>query len=113
MNINRLRQFRHDIYDSLVRGKDALFNTVDALMTEPQAKSLPEVTQSLWFERHWTSVYKAFEDGKIDQAYLQKVFSRYMPKPAEGNWLWVGIDASGIYCQRSEIEVLEGLKREG
>lgn len=95
-DINTLRQYRHDIYDCFLRGKDTLFNTVDALMTETQAKSLPEVTQSLWFERHWASIYKAFENGKVDQRYLQKVFSRYMPKPAEGNWLWVGIDASGI-----------------
>jgi len=91
-----VRQYRYDIYDSFERAKDALFNTVDALMTEWSAKSLPEVTQSLWFERHWSSVYEAFKDGKIDQKYLQKVFVRYMPKPAEGNWLWVGIDASGI-----------------
>jgi hypothetical protein len=96
MNINILRQYRHDIYDCLLRAKDALFNTVDALMTETQAKSLPEVTQSLWFERHWSSVYEAFEDGRIDQKYLQKIFTRYMPKPLAGNWLWVGIDASGI-----------------
>ncbi len=96
MNINTLRQFRHDVYDCLLRAKDALFNTVDALMSEPQAKSLPEVTQSLWFERHWSSIYEAFEDGKIDQTYLQRVFTRYMPRPQSGNWLWIGIDASGI-----------------
>ena len=96
MNINTLRQFRYDIYDCFERAKDALFNTVDALMTEWSAKSLPEVTQLLWFERHWSSVNEAFKDGKIDQKYLQKVFIRYMPKPAEGNWLWTGIDASGI-----------------
>jgi hypothetical protein len=41
-------------------------------------------------------VYAAFKDGKIDQKYLQKVFVRSMPKPTEGNWLWIGIDASGI-----------------
>ena len=96
MNINTLRQFRYDIYDCFERAKDALFNIVDALMTETEANSLPEVTQSLWFERHWSSVYEAFKDGKIDHTYLQKVFARYMPKPAEGEWLWTGIDASGI-----------------
>jgi hypothetical protein len=96
LNINTLRQFRYDIYDCFEKAKDALFNTVDALMTEWSAKSLPEVTQSLWFERHWSSVYEAFKDGKIGQTYLQKVFVRYMPKPAEGNWLWIGIDTSGI-----------------
>ena len=95
-DINTLRQFRHDIYESFVRGKDALFNTVDALMTETQAKSLPELTQSLWFERHWASIYQAFEEGRIDQKSLQKVFTCYMPRPLSGNWLWIGIDASGI-----------------
>lgn len=52
MDINTLRPFRHDLSDSFLQGKDALFNTVDALMTETQAKSFPEVSQSLWFERH-------------------------------------------------------------
>jgi DDE superfamily endonuclease len=96
VNINTLRQFRYDVYDCFEKAKDALFNTVDALMTETDAKSLPEVTQSLWFERHWSSVYEAFKDGKIAHAYLQKVFARYMPKPAEGNWVWIGVDVSGI-----------------
>ena len=96
MDINTLRRYRYDIYDSFLKAKDALFNTVDALMTETEAKSLPEVTQSLWFERHWSSVYAAFGDGKIDHSYLQKIFVRYMPKPAEGNWVWIGVDTSGI-----------------
>jgi hypothetical protein len=96
LNINTLRQYRYDIYDCFERAKDGLFNTVDALMSEADAKSLPEVTQSLWFERHWSSIYAAFKDGKIDHSYLQKVFTRYMPKPEEGKWLWTGIDASGI-----------------
>jgi hypothetical protein len=30
MDINTLRQFRHDIYDCLPKAKDALFNTIDA-----------------------------------------------------------------------------------
>jgi hypothetical protein len=67
MDINTLRRFRHDIYDCFSRAKDALFNTVDALMTETQAKSFPELSQSLWFERKWSSLYEAFEDGRIDE----------------------------------------------
>jgi hypothetical protein len=91
-----LRRFRHDIYDCFPRAKDALFNTVDALMTETQAQCLPELSQSPWFERHWSSVYEAFEDGRIDQTRLQEVFARYLPRPETGNPLWVGIDASNI-----------------
>jgi hypothetical protein len=96
MNINRVRQFRHDIYDCFLRAKDALFNTVDALMTETQARSLPEITQSLWFERKWSSVYEAFEDGRIDQTSLQNTFIRYLPHPVASPWLWIGIDATGM-----------------
>jgi DDE superfamily endonuclease len=96
MNLNTLKDFRQQMYDCLQKAKDALFQTVDALSTETTAKSLPEVTQSLWFERDWSSVYEAFEDGKLDQASLRQVFVRNRPQPVEGGWLWIGIDASGI-----------------
>jgi hypothetical protein len=58
-DINTLKQFRHDIHDCFLRARDTLFNTVDALMTETQAKSFPELSQSLWFERKWSSLYEA------------------------------------------------------
>jgi hypothetical protein len=34
MDVNTVRQYRYDIYDCFLRSRDALFNTVDALMTE-------------------------------------------------------------------------------
>jgi DDE superfamily endonuclease len=95
-DINTLRQFRHDLYDCFPRAKDALFNTIDALMTETQAASFPELSQSPWFERKWSSLYEAFEDGRIDEARLRDIFAHYLPKPDAGKWLWIGIDASKI-----------------
>ena len=85
-----------DVYDCFLRAKDVLFNTVDALMTETQAKSFPEISQSLWFERKWSSLYEAFQDGRIDETRLRKVFAEYRPEPDAGKWLWIGIDASSI-----------------
>jgi hypothetical protein len=96
MHLNTWKTFRHEIYGCLLRAEDALFNTVDALMTETQATSLPEVTQSLWFERKWPSIYEAFEDGRIDQHALREVFVRYVPAEYRGRWLWVGVDTTGI-----------------
>jgi DDE superfamily endonuclease len=96
MNSNTLRQFRHEIYDCFAKAKDALFNTVDALMTETQARSFPELSHSPWFERKWCSLYEAFEDGRIDEKRLREILARYLPKPEEGKWLWIGIDASKI-----------------
>jgi len=102
MHLTTWNEFRHAVYhDCFLRAKDALFNTVDALMTETQAKSLPEVTQSLWFERKWSSVYEAFEDGRIDQQALRDVFVRYLPTEYVGGWVWIGIDTTGIARPRA------------
>jgi hypothetical protein len=65
-------------------------------MSEPQATSLPEITQSVWFERQWSSVYEGLEDRRIDQSTLRDVFWRYAPRPLPGHRLWMGIDVSGI-----------------
>ena len=96
MNNNTLRQFRHDISDCFPRAKDALFNTIDGLMTETDARSFPEISQSPWFERTWASLYEAFEDGRIDEKRLREILARYLPQPETGKRLWIGIDASKI-----------------
>ena len=96
MNFTIVNQFRHEIYDCFVKAKDALFNMIDALMTETDARSFPDLSQSPYFERRWPSLYEAFEDGRIDESRLREMLARYLPTPQEGTWLWIGIDASSI-----------------
>lgn len=98
MNLNTLRAFRHEVYASFTRAKDALFNTVDALLTEPTAQSFAELSLSPCFERRWPSLYEAFEDGRIDGSHLQQVFVDHLPllPLASGQRLLWAIDASGI-----------------
>ncbi len=55
MNLNTLQSFRHEVYRCFTRAADALFNTVDALLTETNAHSFPELSLSPWFERRWCS----------------------------------------------------------
>jgi DDE superfamily endonuclease len=95
-HVDALRQFRYDVYKCFQRSRDTLFNTGDALMTETQAKSFFEVSQSLWFERKWPSLNEAFEDRRIDEKRLREIFAHYPPKPDTGKRLWIGIDASSI-----------------
>lgn len=96
MNFNTLKRFGHEVYACFQRASDALFNTVDALLRETQAHSFPELTLSPYFQRRWSSLYEAFEDGRIDQQHLRHVFAKYAPGPACGQRLWLGIDASSI-----------------
>ena len=96
MNRNTLKEFRHGVYGSLRKANDALFNLVDALLSEDRARSLPELSLSPHFERKWPSVYASLKDGDIDQNRLRKVFVTHLPEPLEGTDLWLAIDASGI-----------------
>jgi hypothetical protein len=80
----------------LQRAADALFEVSDALLTEPGAQSLAELSLAPGVERRWPSVYEAFEDGRIDVEALSAVFARYLPLPAQGERLWLGIDSSPI-----------------
>lgn len=80
MNLNTLKAFRHGVYQSFPRAKDALFNLVDALASEDRAQSLPELSLSPAFERKWPSTYEALEDGIIDAKSLQRVFLAHLPQ---------------------------------
>ena len=43
MNLNTLKEFRHEMYGCFGNAKDALFNLVDALSSEAGAHSFPEL----------------------------------------------------------------------
>ncbi len=96
MNRTTLKEFRHAVYGCFQQAGDALFNTVDALLTEDRARSFPELSLSPQFVRQWPSLYEAFEDGKIDQQQLCHVFHTFLPPLEAGQDRWVGIDVSGI-----------------
>jgi hypothetical protein len=96
MNLNTLKEFRHEIYGCFERARDALFHLLDALSTEDRARSFPELSLSPHFERRWPSLYEALEDGRIDQKRLQEVFVRYLPQSSSGHPLRIAVDASGI-----------------
>ncbi len=61
MNHTTLQEFRQEIYESFERAGDGLFNTVDALISESQAQSFPELSLSPFFERSWSSLYKSLK----------------------------------------------------
>jgi len=101
MHLNTLKEFRHGVHDSFRKAKDAMFNLVDALLTEDRARSFPELSLSPFYERKWSSLYASLKDGDIDQERLRRVFVTHMPRPIDGSDLWLAIDASGIARPKS------------
>lgn len=96
MNVTTLQAYRSEVSATFKRAGGALFNTVDALITETEAKSFPALTQSPCFERRWHSLYEAFQDGRIDRQSLRETFIKYMPLPQPGKHLVLGSDVTQI-----------------
>jgi hypothetical protein len=103
MHFNTLDHVRQQMYRCFERSRDALFNLSDALLSESQARSLPELSLSVFFERRWPSVYEALQDGRINVERLRGVFVQALiaDKPAD-EAIWLGIDSSSM--QRLEAE---------
>jgi hypothetical protein len=103
MHFNTLDQLRQQIYSCFERSRDALFNVSDALVSESQARSLPELSLSVFFERRWPSIYEALQDGRINTERLREVFVQALleGKPTDEP-IWLGIDSSSM--QRLEAD---------
>jgi hypothetical protein len=67
------------------------------LVSEPQARSLPELSLSAFFQRRWPSVYEALQDGRINTERLRRVFVQTLieSQPADEP-VWLGLDRSGM-----------------
>jgi len=83
-----------------------MFNLCDALLSESQAQSLPELSLSPVFERKWASVYEALEDGDIKVERLQEVVVRtLLSLMQEDASVWMAVDATPI--ERLDAETSE------
>ena len=96
MNLNTLQAFRHGLYECLQRGAAALFNIADALLSQPQAQSLAQLSLSPFFQRGWPSLYQALQDGRIATEKLEELFATFVPTPAAGEPMLLGLDSSSI-----------------
>src|SRR5437667_12064625 len=94
MNLNTLKEFRHEMYHCFGNAKDALFNLVDALCSEAGASSFPELSFSPFCERTWASLYEALEDGQTNAEQLLQLFVDFAPLPGAGEIVLLGIDSS-------------------
>jgi hypothetical protein len=106
LNNTILKQVRQQIYDCFERGADALFNLCDALLSETQARSLVELSQSPFFERQWPSLYQALDEGTINETKLRATWVQALLAPfGKNETVWISVDASSI--ARPEAETSE------
>lgn len=78
--LNKLIEFRQTMYDHiLVRGKDAQFELVDALLLSDRVSSFAELSLTPVFRRRWSSIYQAVAEGGQALASLRQHFIEQVP----------------------------------
>lgn len=79
-NINKLIEFRQAVYARVFQARrDALFETLDALLASGAFSSFAYLSQSERFRRRWPSLYQAVEDGRIDSNELRTLVAAHLP----------------------------------
>jgi hypothetical protein len=90
-----LQDIRRDVSACFHRAADALFNLTDALLSESQAHSLPDLSLSAFFERKWPSLSEALEDGRIDVEQLRAVWVKaLLAQRGQDQPIWIAVDGS-------------------
>ena len=93
---SQLTGFRNQLYGCFAKAGDALFNIIDALLSETAARSLAELSLSAFCTRRWGSIYQGLQYAQIDRSHLQRLFAMHTPLPEQGKRLVLGMDASSI-----------------
>jgi len=108
VNLNTLKVIRHQMASCFERSRDGLLELVDALCSEPEARSFPELSLSPLFRRKWPSVYEALEDGRINQRRWSQVWTAALLQEHPGP-VWVSVDSTSIARPEAETSPDRGI----
>ena len=80
-NVNKLIEFRQAVYEhGISYRRDAALDLLDALLSAGPVSSFAILSQAEAFQRKWSSVYAAVEDGRLTEDWLQAYLAQQAPK---------------------------------
>ena len=80
-HINKIIEFRQALYEhGFGRRRDALFETLDALLLAGRVDSVAMLSLDPRVKRRWQSLYKALEKGELNEAWLTTHLARQVPR---------------------------------
>lgn len=87
-----------------------MFSLCDALLCETTAQSLPDLSLSPFFERRWSSLYQALENGKINEEQLRQTWVEALLKDAVSDEpVWISVDSSSIARPEAKTSADRGI----
>lgn len=87
-----MQQFRAGLYHCFSQRADAVFELVDALASDTQARSPVKLSLSPAFRRQYASVYGGLDGWQVGQNQLKALLLAVAPVAAAGGFRLIGLD---------------------
>lgn len=98
MIFEKLQSFRNRVYQNLGRGKDSIFELMDAVLTSASVSSFVSLSLSPVFRRQWPSLYSSLStnppaSNRMMSAYIEHLPTASQPLLAGDHTAWLRPEA--------------------
>ncbi len=78
-----LKQFRQQLYQNFNNRADTLMELVDAICSNPYARSVVEYSLTPCFRRSYSTVFKAINEMEMDELAIAHLLAPHLPRPRQ------------------------------
>ena len=89
-----LEQFRQQLYQNFNNRADTLMELVDAICSNPHARSVVEYSLTPCFRRSYSTIFKAINEMEMDELATARLLAPYLPRPQERPFWLLGTDVT-------------------
>lgn len=89
-----LEQFRQQLYQNFNNRADTLMELVDAICSNPDARSVVEYSLTPCFRRSYSTIFKAINEMEMDEMAIAHLLAPYLPRPQQRPFWLVGTDVT-------------------
>jgi hypothetical protein len=90
----QLEQFRQLLYQNFNNRADTLMELVDAICSNPTARSVVELSLTPCFRRTYTALFKAVAECHWEDRQLARLLAPYLPAPQQRPFWLLGVDVT-------------------
>ena len=89
-----LEQFREELYQNFNNRADTLMELVDAICSNPNARSVVEYSLTPCFRRSYSTIFKAIAEMTWDENTIARLLTTFMPQPQTRPFRLLGVDVT-------------------
>jgi hypothetical protein len=89
-----LEQFRQQLYQNFDNRADTLMELVDAICSNPDARSVVECSLTPCFRRSYSTIFKAINEMRWDELHIARLVAPHLPPPRSRPYWLLGSDVT-------------------